>query len=170
MKSQPVIKAVAVVLFFAVTFRPPRTFGQRAFTPKDDVELTLFEYAGIGTPAGAIKYSPNSNYFVVVTERGRLDVNAPEDTIWVFRTDEIQRFSQHPDRSNRPRPLPVAQTASDKDGPLIENVRWLPDSSGIAFTTVRKSFCCKFHQLFVADIKTRIVKTLAPEDQDVGEF
>jgi dipeptidyl aminopeptidase/acylaminoacyl peptidase len=143
--------------------------GQQPFTPKEDVGLALFEYAGRGAPGGVIKYSPDGRSFAVVTERGRLDVNAPEDTIWVFRLEDVQRFVQHPE-TGTPTALPLAQMATDKDGPLIEHVRWLTDSSGIAFTALKKSACCKFHQLFIADIKTRTLKALTPEDEDVGEF
>ena len=150
------------------------TFGQapanRRFTPKDDVGLILFEYAGRGAPGGVIKYAPDSRYFVVVTERGRLDLNAPEDTIWVFRSEDVQRFVQHPERVSPPIALQLAQVTSDKDGPLIEKVHWLYDSSGIAFTALKKNACCLFHQLFLADVRTHMVKTLTPEDQDVGEF
>jgi hypothetical protein len=72
-----------------------------------------------------IKYSPDGRSLAVVTERGRLDLNAPEDTIWVFRIADEQRFVQHPDTGNAPIALPLAQMATDKDGPLIEQVRWL---------------------------------------------
>src|SRR5258708_6032885 len=142
----------------------------RRFTGADDVGLTLFEYAGQGTPGGVIKYSPDGRYLAVVTERGRLDLNAPEDTIWVFRIDDVQSFVQHPETRNAPTALALVQLATDKDGPLIEQVRWLADSSGIAFTAVKKSSRCKFHQLFVADVRTHALKTLTPEDQDVGDF
>src|ERR1700687_5215134 len=72
----------------------------RPFTAADDVGMALFEYAGMGTPGGVIKYSPDGRYFAVVTERGRLDLNAPEDTIWVFRIEDVQRFVQHPEEGN----------------------------------------------------------------------
>src|SRR6266480_4005125 len=143
----------------------------RRFTAADDVGRALFEYAGQGAPSGGvIKYSPDGRYFAVVTERGRLDLNAPEDTIWVFRIEEVQRFVQHPEGGKAPTALSLAQIATDKDGPLIEHVRWLADSSGIAFTAVQKSTCCKFHQLFVADVATHALKTLTPKDEDVSEF
>ena len=148
-----------------------QTSVKRRFTPGDDVGLILFRYAGRGAPGGVIKYSLDRRYFAVVTERGRLDLNTPEDTIWLFRIEDVQRFMQHPEGdSSPPTPLPLAQMATDKDGPLIENVHWLPDSSGIAFTALKKSSRCKFHQLFVTDVRTHAVKTLTPEDQDVGAF
>jgi len=170
MKIQLVTRFSAVFLLSIGALLSSSAFGQRPFTAKDDVGLAQFEYAGRGAPGGVIKYSPDGRYFAVVTERGRLDLNAPEDTIWVFRIEDVQRFAQHPEQTNPPVPLPLAQMATDKDGPLIENVRWLPDSSGIVFTALKKSLCCKFQQLFVADVKTHAVQTLTPEDQDVGAF
>src|SRR5215469_3364711 len=170
MKPPHATRFGALFLLPIAIFLSPSAFGQRLFTPKDDIGLTLFEYAGRGASGGVIKYSPDGQYFAVVTERGRLDLNTPEDTIWVFRIEDVLNFVQHPERGNLPTALPLVQMASDKDGPLIENVRWVADSSGIAFTAVKKSSRCKFHQLFVADLRTHEVKTRTPEDQDVGAF
>src|SRR5467141_3087574 len=148
MKSRLVTRFSAVFLLSIATLLSSSAFGQRPFTSKDDVALTLFEYAGRGAPGGVIKYSPDGRYFAVVTERGRLDLDAPEDTIWVFRIEEVQRFVQHPEAGKAPTALSLAQMSTDKDGPLIENVRWLTDSSGLAFTAVKKNSHYKFHQLF----------------------
>src|SRR6266699_1918701 len=169
MKRQLVTRSTGFFLLSVATLLCSSGFA-RSFTPKDDVGIALFEYAGRGAPGGVIKYSPDGRYFAVVTERGRLDLNAPEDTIWVFRVEEVQRFVQHPEAGKAPTALPLAQLATDKDGPLIEHVRWLADSSGVAFVAVKKSSRCKFHQLFIADVVTHALKTLTPEDQDVGDF
>jgi len=170
MKSQLATKLAALFLLSIAAILSSSASGQRPFTPEDDVGLALFEYGSRGAPGGVIKYSPDGRYFAVVTERGRLDLNAPEDTIWVFRIEDLQHFVQHPEQDNPPTPFALAQMATDKDGPLMEHVRWLLDSSGVAFTAVRKSACCKFHQLFVADVRTHAVKALTPEDHDVGDF
>ena len=170
MKSQLATKFAVLFLLSITTILCSSAFGQRPFTAEDDIGLALFEYGSRGAPGGVIKYSPNGRYFAVVTERGRLDMNAPEDTIWVFRVEDVQHFVQHPEQDNPPIPFPLAQMATDKDGPLIEQVRWMPDSSGVAFTAVRKSACCKFHQVFVANVGTHVVKALTPEDQDVSDF
>src|SRR5258706_13011835 len=110
-----------VSLFCAATC----VFGQRPFTAKDDVGLALFEYAGRGAPGGVIKYSPDGRYFAVVTERGRLDLNAPEDTIWVFRIEEVQRFVQHPEAGQAPTALSLAPVGTHKDGAPVEHLRLL---------------------------------------------
>src|SRR5260370_15414994 len=132
MKSLLATKLTALCLLCVVILCCPSAFGQRPFTAKDDVGLALFEYAGRGAPGGVIKYSPDGHYFAVVTERGRLDLNAPEDTIWLFRIEDVRRLVQHPDGAAAAAPVALAQMATDKDGPLIEHVRWLADSSGLA--------------------------------------
>src|SRR5437660_8774151 len=96
MKRQLVTRSTAFFLLSLATLVCSFAFA-RSFTPKDDVGLALFEYAGRGAPGGVIKYSPDGRYFAVVTERGRLDLNAPEDTIWVFRIEDVRRLVQHPD-------------------------------------------------------------------------
>ena len=164
------MKTATQLLWFLVILSSSRALGQRPFTPKDDIGLALFEYGGIAVPGGVIKYSPDAKHFAAVTERGRLDLNAPEDTIWIFRTDDVQRFMLHPEKDDPPVPLRLVQMVSEKDGPVLENVRWLADSSGLAFTVRKGSSCCKFRQLFVADVATHAVKTLTPENQDVPEF
>ncbi len=169
MKSTTAHKSAAP-LFSAIVMLLCSSAFSRPFTPKDDVGIALFEYAGHRPSGGVIKYSPDGRYFAVVTERGRLDLNAPEDTIWLFRLEDVQRFVRHPQPGNVPAAVTLAQMTTDKDGPLIEHVRWLADSSGIAFTAVKKSSRCKFHQLFVADVTSHAVRTLTPEDLDVGEF
>jgi dipeptidyl aminopeptidase/acylaminoacyl peptidase len=172
------MRASAICRFLCATIlafvSSPCTSGEtisgRRFTVADDVGLALLEYAGRGAPGGVIKYSPDGRYFAVLTERGRLDRSAPEDTIWVFRIEDVRRFVRHRDGAAAPTPVALAQMSTDKDGPLIEHLRWLADSSGIAFTTIEKNACCKYHQLLVANIKTHAVKRLTPEDQDVVEF
>lgn len=140
------------------------------FTPEDDVGLALFEYAGRGAPGGIVKFSPDGRYFVVLTERGRLDLNAPEDTLWLFRTRDVQDFLRRRNGGPAPAPLPLAQSSSDRNGPLIEDVKWLPDSTGVAFTTLKKDSRCKYHQLALADVKTHTIRALTPEEQDVTGF
>jgi len=171
MRSPLATRLATLSLLPTVILLCSAAFGaSRPFTAADDVGLALFEYAGQGAPGGVIKYSPDGRFFAVITERGRLDLNAPEDTLWLFSTAQVERFVQHPDGALAPAPVALAQLSTDKNGPLIEHVRWLADSSGLAFTAVKKSSRCKFHQLVIADVATRTFKTLTPEDQDVGEF
>src|SRR6266853_6201498 len=108
MKS-PTARESAAPLFPAIAMLLCSSAFGRPFTAADDVGLALFEYAGQGAPGGVIKYSPDGRYLAVVTERGRLDLNAPEDTIWLFRIADVQRFVQHPERGNAPPAQPLVQ-------------------------------------------------------------
>ena len=159
---------VIVVLAASSAGVPNPALAQRPFTAADDIGLVQFLDAGHrGTPIGV---SPDARFFAVVTERGLLDENVPEDTIWIFRSDEVRRFVQHPAEVAPPLPVPLVKMASEKNGPIIEQVRWLDDSSGVAFLAVKKSQTYQFHQLMVADITTGLVKALTPDDQNVDEF
>src|SRR5438132_12615176 len=72
--------------------------GKR-FTVSDDIE---FSYFGDPFNAGSsepVEFSPDGRYFVVNTQRGRLDLNRPETTLRVFRTDDIKAFLASPEIS-----------------------------------------------------------------------
>lgn len=134
--------------------------SKRRFTVADDIGLVQFGYPGYA-------FSPNGRYFVVDTTRGRLELNRPEDTLRVYRTEDVRQLLSH--RGNGPEPLPVwtLSKSTYKDGPIISKTRWLADSSGIAFlakTTTGND------QLFLADVKTRTVHALTPSQVQVTGF
>src|ERR1039458_4824619 len=77
--------------------------GQRAkrpFTVADDIELTHFDDG-----AEAVRFSPDGNYFAVYTERGRLDLNRPEDSLRFYRSQDVENFLEHPDELQSPSPI-----------------------------------------------------------------
>ena len=142
---------------------------------RDDIDLVRFQLYGPAVGAvpsgdGVIKYSPNGRYFAVVTEKDLLDLNVPEETIWLFRTEEVQKYVHHPDMGTAPLPIPLVRMSTDKMGLIIRTVKWLADSTGIAFTTVKKSVRCQFNQLYLADIRTGHVQALTEDDQNVDDF
>src|SRR5690348_18093565 len=69
---------LGVLIVFMIASACAIAAGIRPFTPADDVGLALFEYAGSEPTGGVLKYSADGRYLAVVTERGRLDLNAPE--------------------------------------------------------------------------------------------
>lgn len=147
--------------------------AKRPFTPADDVGLAQFNwYQGSESdPARDIKYSPDHRYFVVVTEKGRLDLNAPEDTIWIFRVEDVKKLIQKANQNAESLAVPLYISAAvEKKGPSIEHLRWLDDSTSIVFTELKRSQQYRFHQLFLMNISTRKVEALTPEDQDVRQF
>ena len=145
----------------------------RPFTAVDDIGIAQFEYYSGGiVPSGGsvIKYSPDGRYFVVITERGVLDRNVPEDTIWLFHTEEVRKYVQHPDSGIASGPIPLARLTTTESGPIIENVRWLADSSGIVFTAPKENERCKFAQLYLVDIKSGALESLTPDEENVSDF
>jgi dipeptidyl aminopeptidase/acylaminoacyl peptidase len=141
---------------------------KRRFTVADDIELTHF--AGDPYTGGldyAVRFSPDGLYFLVYTARGLLDQNRPESTLRVFRTEDVHQFLLHPEATREPSPVWILSKSTYKDGPIITRTRWLEDSSGVAFLATTAS---GKGQLLFADLKTKTVHSLTPEDQDVTAF
>jgi hypothetical protein len=140
--------------------------SKRYFTVADDIGLTYF-----GDPfldkAEAISFSPDERYFVVHTERGRLDINRPESTLRVYSSDQVRRFLVHSTQLPAPSPLWAFSRATYKDGPVISTLRWLRDSSGFGFLATSQSGTV---QLFLADIRSKRIHLLTPPNQDVTAF
>src|SRR5947209_16498448 len=104
----------------------------QSFTIEQDIGLALF--GDPFTTEGAVRSSPDGNYFAVWTERGRLDLNSVEDSLRFYRSQDVENFLKHPDEAQPPSPSPVwVLNRSHKEGPIINNWRWLADSSGVAF-------------------------------------
>src|SRR5260370_21106490 len=131
---------------------------KRQFTVADDVGLVQF-----GDPytaaAEAITFSPDRQYFVVNTQRGLLDRNRPESSLGLFRTEDVRHFLIHVESSTRPLPIWVIRRSTYKDGPIITDIRWLADGSGVAFLAKSES---GDNQLFLAGVITKIVQALSP--------
>lgn len=132
---------------------------QRRFTVADDIELVQF--------AAPVTFSPDHRYFVVVSERGRLDLNRPESSLRVYLTQDIKLFLSRPSVDDQPSPLWSISMSTCKNGPIISDVRWLADSSGVAF--LAKTITGN-DRLFLGDIRTKTVESLTPEDQHVTAF
>jgi dipeptidyl aminopeptidase/acylaminoacyl peptidase len=143
-------------------------FGQkspRTFTLADDIGLSWFgdPYT---TGVDAITASPDGNLFAVVIERGRLDTNRVESTLRVFSVKAIREFLAAPTVPD----LAVSLTLTEstyKQSPIISHLRWLPDSSGVAF--LRKTASGR-DQLVLADIRAKTVSPLTSEEESVAAY
>jgi WD40 repeat protein len=169
---KPSIKAKTYLLGFVLAvsgsfvFARPQAAGQemRRFTISDDVELTRFGNV-VSTPP--VTFSPDGKYFVVASERGRLDINRPESSLRIYRTEDVSRFLFESSATDEPLPFWTVKESSYKDGPIITGIRWLVDSSGLAFVSKTSS---GNNQLFLADIQSKSLASLTPEDQDVTAY
>ncbi len=138
----------------------------RNFTVADEIALTHF-----GDPytdqAEAVIFSPSGSYFVVSTERWLLDRNCPESTLRFYRRHEVEDFLFRSEFSQRPVPFWQVKMCTYKDGPIITHMRWLRDSTGVAFLAKSSS---GNDQLFLARIGRRTVEPLTPGELEVTAF
>src|SRR5260370_30167528 len=111
------------------------------FTVADDIGLTQLGHN--------VLFSPNRRYFVVMSERGRLDLNRPESSIRVYVAEDVRHFLSQASAANVPLPLWIISKSTYREGPIISNVRWLADSSSFVFLARTAS---GNDQLFLANI------------------
>jgi hypothetical protein len=140
--------------------------AKRRFTVSDEIGLSHFgdPYTG---KTDAVTFSPDGRYFIVATERGVIESNRSESTLRVFRAEDVHQFLVQHKMTGEPSPVWIFSKSTFKDGPIITSIRWLADSSGIAFlakTPVGDG------QLLLGDLRTKSVEALTQENQDVISF
>jgi dipeptidyl aminopeptidase/acylaminoacyl peptidase len=138
---------------------------RRPFTIADDIGITFFHT--VGRTQVKIQFSPDGNYLAVYAERERLDVNRVEDSLRFYRSQDVEGFVKHSDASQPPLPVWVVNR-SDMEGPVINDWRWLVDSSGIAFLEGGGDFGSK--HLVLADLRKKRVEILTPATEPVQDF
>lgn len=140
------------------------TSHSRRFTLTDDIELTRFASDAVGS----VLFSPDERYFVVVTKRGRLDINRPESSLRIYLSDDIHKFLASPEATDQgPAPLWTISESGYKNGPTVSNLRWLPDSQALAFLAKAAS---GNDRLWLAEITEKTVRPLTPENLHVTGF
>jgi dipeptidyl aminopeptidase/acylaminoacyl peptidase len=137
----------------------------RNFTVRDDVEMVHFVDPFQTRLSSPIEYSPDGRYFAVVTERGLLESNRVEDTVWVFSTSEISATLSKPSESLISVPSPLTKVSASK-APAICYIKWLGDSSGLALIADIDGG----HQLYEIKVKDRHLRRLSDAAQDVSAF
>ena len=72
-----------------------------------------------------MRFSPNGNYFVVWTERGRLDLNCPEDSLRFYLSKDVANFLESSDESQRPSPVWIVRLVPRMRGQsLVTGAGW----------------------------------------------
>lgn len=159
--AQRGIGAVTILALLIVSGPCPA----RTLSSADEVQLAHF-----GDPNNAqveaITWSPDLQFFVVHSERGVIATNRSESTIRVYRSDDVRRFVAAR-AGEPPAPLWEFTRSTYKDGPIITKIKWLRDSSGIAFLQRLSS---GNEQLVFGDLKRKSILPLTPEDQGVLQF
>jgi Prolyl oligopeptidase family len=155
----------AVVLFAAMTCLFSGRSTAARFSVADDIGLSYFGVPN--TFENALLWSPDREFCVVHTERGRLDINRPESTLRVYRMKDIQAFLRRPEGTRAPAPMWVVRRSTYTYGPIITQVRWLADSSGFAFLARAKT---GNNELLLADLSKKDLHELSRDGRDVTSF
>jgi dipeptidyl aminopeptidase/acylaminoacyl peptidase len=163
-----ITRSLIGVLMFLVGTHSGMASAQQAktlFTVADEIGLTHFGDPYTGR-AEAVLFSPDGNYLAVDSERGRLDLNRPEDSLRFYRVRDIEDFLKHA-YSQPPSPVWVVTLSTDPEGPVITKWRWLADSSGVAFLERVEG---GNQRLVLADIRNITTEPLTPANEMIREF
>ena len=152
---------LALFCLFTLTGASAEQRATRPFTVADDIALTQFGGMGYGE---TVSFSADRNYFVVWSERGRLDVNRVEDSLRFYRSHDVSAFLETSE--NPPSPIWVISRLAETGG-VIDKWRWLPDSKGLVF---RQRIDESHRQLVLADLSSKSVKPLTQSTEDVNAF
>src|SRR6266851_5692956 len=160
------IVAIACLLGVLISSGAPLQATRRPFTVADDIALSHFG-SDSSFDDDPFVFSPNHRFFAVYTEHGRLDLNRPESIFRVYRTEDIIRILTERQSAREPSPVWEIRESTYRHGPIITRVRWLRDSSGVAFLAKTAS---GNNQLLLADLRTKVVHQLTGDDQYVTSF
>lgn len=154
-----------VVASFGV-FATAHGAGLNRFTVAEEVGMAHF-----GDPymleTRAITESPSGKYVAVEIERGVLKTNRVEDELRIYSMEALRNSLERPLYGADPRPLRAIREATYSVGPLIKQIGWLRNSSGVTFLLTNSS---GQNRLVVALIKSSTIKTLTLRGQDVTSF
>lgn len=160
----PAVCVVSLALFRSAIVDSQE--AKREFTVADDIRFSYF-----GDPftdkADPIIQSPDRRYFIIQSEHGRLDLNRCESTVRLYATADLKRFLPASPTTPAPPPMWTFSKATSRDGPVISSIRWLRDSSGFGFLEMSLS---GKEQLYLADLRSRTVRSLTPAEQSVRSF
>ncbi|MCU1224333.1 MAG: hypothetical protein JWQ42_2426 [Edaphobacter sp.] len=144
--------------------------GASTFTVKDAIGMQKFvdpyPFHPYSIQREDAKFSPDNRFFAVVTQRGLVATNELESTIWVFDVNDVGRFLSNSLKVAPPVPTRVAKAAAVTNDLTITQLRWISNQK-LAFLGRHKS---SKNRLFTIDVKTRVLKGVTPDWQDVTQF
>ena len=144
-----------------------QTSALKPFTVAEEIGLTDFSIMGsINYP---VIVSPDGRFVAVWSERGLLKNDRVEDDLRVYQIAALRRFVRNPGQAPPPVPAPVLELheATFIEGPIISQIRWLPNSKGLAFL-LRSAHDA--NQLMVMGLKQARPRVLSLRGQDVTAF
>jgi len=137
---------------------------KKSFTVADEIGLADF---GGRVAADAVRFSPDGSHFAVWTERGRLDLNKVEDSLRFYRCQDVKKFFESSLEAQPLSPVWVVTLSTAKEGPIVSDWRWLPDSSGVAFLERTAS---GNKRLVLANLRTKRMEALTSASATIGLF
>jgi dipeptidyl aminopeptidase/acylaminoacyl peptidase len=143
-----------------------RADGKRPFTVDDDIACAYFgdPYSGGVQP---ITLSPDEKWAAVHTERGLVAENRVQDELRVYDLELLRRFVNAAGENSASEPLWRLAESTSKEGLIISDITWLPDSRRLAFLVKTK---IETRQLWLAEPLTGTASPLTAEGQDVVAF
>jgi dipeptidyl aminopeptidase/acylaminoacyl peptidase len=138
---------------------------KRPFTVNDDIQLVV-----LGGSSGVdedLLFSPDGEYFVVESERGRPDLNGPEDSLRFYRSRDVEHFIECAKCARTLAPDWVVKGATDKEGPIFKGWRWLANSTGVAFLERTSG---NNYRLVIADVTKKRIEPLTSDTEAVEYF
>ena len=159
---------IAIAALCLLLARSIQSENGHRFSVNDDIELTQF--GDLYRPnRGAVVVSPTGGSVAVHTTRASLDDGKLHDQLRIYDMEKLRRFVNSSDPRDSAEPFWIIDESTATEGqdqPLITNLRWLRDGSGVAFL-LRSAGHRKLH---LALIGSRDVVPLSPEGDDVLSF
>ena len=159
-------KRMAGLLLFVACAVTPLSHAARRFKVIDAIRTAHFGDPYWGTTAPLL-FSPDGKSFVANVERGVPETNRPESTLRVYRVADVRCFLEHSGKASKVLPSFELTKSTYEQGPIINQIRWLHDSSGVAFLMKSQ---LGYDQLFLADLKTKRASELTPDRESVVDF
>ena len=140
--------------------------GQRRFLVRDSIEMAQFGEPGL--------ISPDERHIATLTERGRIEQNVTEATIWLFATGAVrQAINRSHGAAVEPTVL-VRMAASINGGSgvlghgtIITRMRWEPGSDSLLFLGCDGG---ENRRLFRVGLRDRKLTALSLPTQDVVDY
>jgi hypothetical protein len=168
------VSAVVALLCAASAVAAKDGGARRSFTVKDSIEIS---YIVSPTPSGMVGladalptgmpiFSPDGKYFLLLTQRGVLEANNLEATLWLFdKQDVYASVCNGSDAHSLARTLVTLRVGTNT--PVISDVRWLADSKRVSFLGKAGTV---YQRLFIADIRTGSMSAITKDNEYVSAY
>jgi dipeptidyl aminopeptidase/acylaminoacyl peptidase len=113
-----------------------------------------------------ILFSPDGSQFIAITDRGSLERNAREDTIWLWSSDAVLAYGRYA-APLPPEPREIVRLGTNKNAPIITDARWSEDGRRVTFLAKGVD---GNHRLYEVAVATGALFPLTPANQDVRAY